>query len=391
MTRRGNGEGTIVRRSDGRWAAAVSLPNGGRKWIYGRTRKDVADRMAAVLNEIQRGKLPAPETMTVGDLLKQWLAEGAKASVRSSTYRSYSDIVTLHLEPELGRVRLTKLQPAHVERLLKRKLDSGLSARRVEYIRAVLRRALNRAVRWELVSRNVATLIDVPRVVRPEVQPFTPAEIKAFLQAVRGDRLEALYVLALGAGLRQGELLGLTWHDVDVNAFTVTVRRSLQRVNGRFEFVEPKSTRSRRTVALPKSTVEALQQHLWRQGQERRAAGPKWEDHDLVFASVLGRPLDGTNMTHRFQKLLAKAGLPRRRFHDLRHSCATLLLAQGVPARVVMEILGHSQISVTMNTYSHVLPEVQRAAADQMDSILRELEQDSGGAQSLIGSPVLPQ
>ena len=376
MTRRGNGEGTIVRRQDCRWAAAVSLPSGGRKWIYGRTRKDVADRMAKVLSELQRGMLPPPENLTVGDLLKQWLEEGAHASVRSSTYRSYADIVKLHLEPELGRVRLVKLQPSHVERLLKRKLDSGLSPRRVEYIRAVLRRALNRALRWGLVGRNVATLVDAPRVVRPEVQPFTQAEVKAFLRAIRGDRLEALYVLALSAGLRQGELLGLRWQDVDTKGATLTVRRSLQRVNGRFEFVEPKSARSRRTVALPKSAAEALEHHEWRQGQERRAAGRRWENHDLVFASALGRPLDGTNMTHRFQKLLADAKLPRRRFHDLRHSCATLLLAQGVPARVVMEILGHSQISVTMNTYSHVLPEVQREAADRMDSALRGQEPD---------------
>ncbi len=378
--RRGNGEGTVYRRTDGRWVGGISLPTGGRKYVYGRSRKEASDRMASVLTELRRGVLPPPEQLTVGDLLEQWLEDSARSSVRASTFRSYSDITRLHLLPELGRLRLSKLQPQHVERLLRRKLEDGLSTRRVQYIHAVLRRALSRAVRWGLVARNVAGLIDVPRVVRPEVQPLTPLEIQGFLDQVRGDRLEALYVMALSMGLRQGELLGLRWDDYDSEAGSLAVRRSLQRVNGVVGFVEPKSLRSRRVIGVPQSVRQVLSTHRKRQSRERLKAGPEWEEHGLVFSTVTGRPLDGTNMTHRFQRMLSEAGISRRRFHDLRHSCATVLLAQGLPARVVMEILGHSQISVTMNTYSHVLPEMQRGAAELMDGFLREVGSRARGA-----------
>jgi integrase len=202
------------------------------------------------------------------------------------------------------------------------------------------------------------------------VQPLTPAEIRLLLEHVEGDRLEALYVLALATGLRQGELLGLGWPDVDLSAGVLTVRRSLQRVNGVIDFVEPKTLRSRRTVSVPASVGDLLRRHRQRQAGERLKAGSVWQENDLVFTTGTGRPLDGTNVTRRFQRLLAAAGIPQRRFHDLRHSCATVLLAQGVAARVVMEILGHSQILVTQNTYTHVLPEMHRDAARLMDGFL---------------------
>lgn len=320
--KRGNGEGNIYQRSDGRWEGRVSLPNGDRKSVYGQSRREVADRVRDVLQQLQSGVLPPPDRVTVGDLLYQWLTEGARTSVRPSTYRSYADIVRIHLLPDLARIRLTKLEPHHVERLLARKLDSGLSARRVQYIHAVLRRALNRAVRWGWVSRNVATLVDIPRVERKEIEPLNPAEIAAFLRQVGGDRLEALYVLALTTGLRRGELLGLRWSDLDVEAGTVRVARALQRVNGKTEFVEPKSARSRRVVMFPPFVSDVLRVHRARQAAERLAAGPIWHEADLVFTTAEGNPLDGMNLTHRFQRLLERAGVPRRRFHDLRHSCA---------------------------------------------------------------------
>lgn len=231
-----------------------------------------------------------------GDVLEQWLTEGARMSVRASTFRSYSDIVRLHLVPELGHVRLAKLQPQHVERLLNGKLEEGLSPRRVQYIHAVLRRA----VRWGVLARNVATLVDVPRVVRPEVQPLTPDEIATFLQAVSGDRVEALYLLAVSTGLRQGELLALRWEDVDLEAGILHVRRSLQRVSGELRYEEPKSLRSRRVVPLAASVVAALRAHADRQDREQRRARGAWEETGLVFTTAQGRPLDGTNVTHRF-------------------------------------------------------------------------------------------
>ena len=200
---------------------------------------------------------------------------------------------------------------------------------------------------------------------------LTPEQARAFLEAASGDRLEALYTVALAVGLRQGEALGLRWDDVDLEAGTLTVRHALQRVGGRLRLVEPKTRLSLRNIALPPMVVAALRAHRSRQLQERLWAGSRWQEHDYVFASTIGTPLDGTNVTHRLQAILLTAGLPRQRFHDLRHACASLLLALGVHPRVVMETLGHSQISLTMNTYGHVLPSLQRDAADRMDRLLR--------------------
>lgn len=375
--RRGNGEGSFVKRADGRWAATVLLPNGERKWVYGATRKEVAERMAKVVEDARRGIMPVSGLVTVGDLLDQWLT-GARSTVRPSTFGSYCEIVRLHLKPELGRVRLAKLEPGHVERLLRRKLDAGLSPRRVQYIHAVLRRALGRAVRWGWIGRNVATLVDPPRVRRSEIEPLTPQEIGQLFDALEGERLRALYVLAVSTGLRQGELLGLIWGDVDLVGRRLTVARALQRVGGVPTFVEPKSARSWRTVPLPGLASAALQAHSALQASERERAGARWRGEEglnaLVFCTVEGLPLHSSTVTHQFQRILSAAGIRRRRFHDLRHSCATALAGAGVPARVVMELLGHSQISLTMNTYSHVLPDMQREAGRRMDDFLRSVQ-----------------
>ncbi|MCX6633996.1 MAG: site-specific integrase, partial [Acidobacteria bacterium] len=204
----------------------------------------------------------------------------------------------------------------------------------------------------------------------PEIQPFTPERARQFLESVRGDRLEALYSVGVAVGLRQGEVLGLGWPDIDMNVGSLTVTHTLQRINGKLQVVETKRDRSRRTITLPQVCLSALWAHRAQQEQERLRAGDQWKETGFVFTTTVGTPLDGPTVTHRFQKALKKAGLPRLRFHDLRHTCATLLLAQGVHPRVVMGILGHSQIAVTMNTYSHVIPAMQREVAAKMDEIL---------------------
>ncbi len=234
------------------------------------------------------------------------------------------------------------------------------------------RQALGQAERWGLVTRNVARLAEPPRVPRRDVRPLTPDQARIFLDAIRGERLEALYIVALGVGLRQGQILGLGWEDVDLEGSVLTVRHALQRVDGRLVLVEPKSATSRRVVALPAFVREALRAHRTRQLHDRLLAGSRWHDDPraLVFTTTVGTPLDGIAVTRRFQAHLAGAGLRRQRFHDLRHACASLLLAQGVSPRVVMETLGHSQISLTLNTYSHVIPALGRAAAERMDEAL---------------------
>jgi integrase len=376
MARRGAHEGTIRERKDGRWEARVLVtrPDGrrARRSLLGRTRAEVRDKLQAALRG-EAGGLPLPAArLTVGVFLDQWLRDSARPSVRPRTYVSYASVVRVHLKPGLGHLPLGRFTPQQVQAFLNAKSASGLSPRTVAYIRAVLRQALGQAERWGHVTRNVAKLAEPPRIPRREVHPLSPDETMAFQVAITGDRLEALYLVAIGVGLRQGEILGLSWSDVDLEGSTLTVRNALQRVEGGLVLVEPKSSTSRRVVAMPGFVRDALRAHRIRHRTERLLAGSRWQEdpRNLVFTTTVGTPMDGIAVTRRFQATLAAAGLPRQRFHDLRHLCASLHLAQGVAPRVVMEMLGHSQISLTLNTYSHVMPALGRAAADQMDALL---------------------
>jgi integrase len=342
--------------------------------MYGGTREEVRRKLVIALGAQEVGALADSRGQTVGEFLDQWLKEVAKPSVRALTYRGYEVNIRRHLKPTLGRIALERLEPIHVQSLLNRKLTEGLSPKSVRYLRGTLRTALNQAVRWGLVARNAAALVDGPRVAAYEIRPFDPAEARQFLSAVKGHRLEALYSVALAMGLRQGEALGLRWSDVDLELGYLRINKQLQRVDGRFELVEPKTTRSRRTLVMPPLVIASMLVHRERQLSERAAEPRVSNGLDLVFTRPDGSPLDGTVVTHEFHRVLDRAGLPQRRFHDLRHSCASLLLAQGVAARVVMEILGHSQIAITMNTYTHVIPELRQDAARRMESLLSELE-----------------
>jgi integrase len=316
------------------------------------------------------GTLSDAGGVTVGEFLDQWMADVVQPSVRPWTYKGYEVHVRLHIKPVLGRLPLDALSPRHVQGLLNKKLSEGLSPKTVRYIRGTFRTALRQATRWGLIGRNPVDAVDGPKVERYEIQPFSREEARQFLSAIRGDRLEALYSVALTMGLRQGEALGLRWQDVDLELGYLHVRKQLQRFDGQFQLVEPKTPRSRRMIALPGSIVTSLREHKDRQRDERQAAGERWQDSNLVFTTDRGRPLDGTVVSHTFHRVLDRACLPQRRFHDLRHSCATLLLVQGVSPRVVMDVLGHSQIALTMNTYTHVLPELRREAADRMEALI---------------------
>jgi len=369
--RRGNNEGTIYQRANGRWAAALSGPGGTRTFIYGKTKDEVQGKLAEEMHARSLGTAAASRTMSVGAFLDQWLEGTAKPSVRPSTYHGYEVQVRVHIKPSLGRTPLDRLEPTHVQALINAKLKEGLSPKTVHYMYSTLRNALNQAVRWEYVTRNVAAVVGGPRMERYEIQPFTREEAHKFLAAVKGNRLEALYTVALTMGLRQGEALGLRWRDVDLDMGSIRVNKQLQRIDRKYQLTELKTSRSRRTLVVPAAILGSLRQHKDVQDAERRTAGQAWRDTDLVFARRWGYPLSSSVVTHRFQELLERIGLPKRRFHDLRHSCATLLLAQGVSPRVVMEILGHSQISLTMNTYTHVLPELRQDAADRMSDLIR--------------------
>lgn len=370
--RRANGDGSIYKRRNGSWSAIASLPDGRRKHVYGRTREEVRRKLSEILHALEHGTFADARGTTVGEFLDQWLTEVAAPRVRAWTLAGYEVHVRLHIKPAIGRIPLDKLTPQNVQFLLNEKLRQGLKPRTVRYIRGTLRTALNEAQRWGLVSRNAAALVDGPRVERYVNRPLTPDEARTLLRSIKGDRLEALYSVALTMGLRQGEALGLTWEDVDLQLGYVRITKQLQRIHGSPKLVEPKTERSRRTLAMPAMIARHLQEHFTRQQLERDTASSRWREHGLVFTTPIGTPLDGTAVTKQFHHVLERAGLQQRRFHDLRHSCATLLLVQGVSPRVVMDLLGHSQIALTMNTYSHVIPDLRRDAADRIDQLLAE-------------------
>lgn len=377
MSRRGNTEGTIHRRKDGRWAAALSLGYQGgkrrRRSFYGKTRAEVARKLQEAQRTIGDGGILPGEQQTVETLLETWLKDSAAQKVRPRTLQRYQEIARLHITPALGSIKLNKLGPAHVEAMLNEALAEGASARSLAQWRAVLRRALNVAMRWGWVNRNAAALAEPPRTGDYTVRALTSSDAQDLLSAVKGDRLEALFQVGLALGLRQGETLGLTWEDIDLDAGTLSVRRTLQRVRREWVFSEPKTAKSRRTVPLPEPVARALREHRNRQLEERLRVGPGWEGGkwgDLVFPDELGRPLSGFHVLRRFRSLLKLAGLPRMRYHDLRHGAASLMAAQGVPARIAMELLGHSQIATTMNVYTHVTPQDQREASAKVSEAI---------------------
>jgi len=375
--KRGNGEGSLYQRaSDGRWLAVYVAPDGKRRTMVAATRQEASKRLTAALKAREDGTLITAKRQTVGAFLDAWLRDSVKPRVRPWTFKGYEVLVRVHIVPAIGKVELGKLAPAQVQDLMNRKAAAGLSPKTIQYMRGVLRTALGQAVRWGLVARNVADLVDGPKVERHEIHPFDPAEARTLLAAVGTDRLQALYSVGLSLGLREGEILGLRWADADLLTGTLQVRHQLQRVDGKLQIVPLKTARSRRTLALPDSIADGLRAHRLLQVKERLAAGETWrglEPNDAscyIFTTPSGTAIEARTLLRHFGAILDKAGLRRVRFHDLRHSCASLLLAQGVSPRVVMEILGHSEIGTTMNTYSHVVPELGREAARRMDAVL---------------------
>ncbi len=317
--------------------------------------------------------LPSAD-QTLGAFLKTWLEDTAQLNLRERTYIRYCELMKVHVIPTLGNVKLQKLSPQQLQRLYKTKLDEGSAPQTVKHIHRVLHRALNGALRWGLVGRNVCDAVDPPRVPKKEMAVLNVEQALQFLAAAKDDPLEALYVLALTSGLRQGELIGIQWRDLDLVKGKLQVRRTVAYVPKKgLTISEPKTAKSRRSVHLTTLAINALKQHRIRQKEVRLAAGSVWVGEDWVFCNSVGKPVDGSNLLRRsFRPLLARAGLPAIRFHDLRHSSATLLLSLGVHPKIVSEILGHSQVSLTLDTYSHVLPSLQEEAFSRLNTLLTE-------------------
>lgn len=373
--RRGRGEGSVYQRSDGRWVGVLDLGwEGGRrrrKAVYASSKPAAQHRLAEIKRQHDAGLPVLDERQRVDQFLERWLQDVARVSLRPSTYRRYQELIRLHVIPNVGSRPLVRLSPQHLVALYSTKLQSGLSARTVGHIHRVLHRALADALRWGIVARNVCDAVRPPRPAPFEARTLSIDETAVLLSVAREDPLEALYVLAATGGLRQGELLALRWEDLDLDAGVMHVQRSIRRQTGQgFVEDEPKTASGRRNVALGAFTVDALRRHRARQ-LEVRLGAPKWEDRDLVFPDGKGDPMDGTTLLKaRWYPLLDRAGLSRIRFHDLRHTAASLMLAQGVHPKVVQERLGHSRIGVTMDTYSHVAPHLQREAAASLDDLI---------------------
>ena len=398
--RRGHGEGTVFRRASGGWAGALTVGLDGRgrqrrRYVYGDTQRDVRRKLDELRRQADLGiAVGTSRGLSVAQYLEAWVAgtlaeQVAAGLIRTSTRDSYADTVERHIAPYLGRRRLEELKPPHLREWIAqlRATTSArgrlLSARSIQLAHATLRRALNDAVRDELIPRNPALLVQPGRVPRSNVQPLTLAEAKALLAAAGTDRLYALWLVLMSLGLRRGEALALRWSDFDIEARTVHISRSLQRrrtdappIRGRhrYELIEvpPKTEGSLRLLALPPSLLTVLTKHRTQQKKARLAA-TFWADAELVFTTPVGTAIDPQNMYRAWHDLCDRAGVRRCHPHQLRHTAASFLLLQGADMRTVMDQLGHTRMATTSDLYTHVMDEVKRDAANRMDALLKGL------------------
>jgi len=370
---RGHGEGSIYRRKDGRWVASISLEHRKRKYFYGETRKEVQEKLRVALQELKLGLLATGPQQTVKQYLEQWLEQVHKPTIREGSYVTYHSVLTRHVYPGIGYIPLQKLTPQQLQSFYASVTDKGLSTKTVHVIHAVLHKAFDHAIKWGLIARNVCDSVSLPRKIRHQMQPLTTEQCQKLLQVAQGHKFEGLLTLAVATGMRRGELLALRWQDVDLEQRTLHVRRTVDQLPHRgYVENEPKTIKGIRQIVLPEFAITALQKQREHQYELQQKAGDKWLDHDLVFSAEYGGYISPKYLWTRFKALLREAKLPTIRFHDLRHSAATLLLTMGVHPKVVQELLGHSQISMTLDIYSHVLPSMQRDAMSKMDSIFKQ-------------------
>ena len=353
MARRSKGEGTVCKRPDGLWEARLDLGvvDGNRrsKTVYGKTRREATEKLNTLRQQQVQGVNLAAEKQTVGQFLETWVEQTIKPNRREKTYESYDYLCRLHLIPAIGHILLADLSPQQCEWLVNQLRAKDISVNTVRAALRTLSAALNRAVNFGLIARNPIAVIEKPTMEKRPMTIWDKQQAQHFLDTVQGHRLEPLYRLALSLGLRQGELIALTWDDIALEQGTLKIRRA-------------KTEAGVRTLSLPPVLIDVLRRHQDRQQVEQTIQGERWQAHGLVFPSEVGTPLSARNLVRHFKLATEKAGLPDIRFHDLRHSCTSFLVAQGVHPRVAMEILGHSQISITMDVYAHVGGEEQRAA-----------------------------
>lgn len=375
--------GQIIPRGDNVWLIRVFLgrdPITRKRRYHNHTihgpKKDAQKYLNAVLREKDLGAFIEPSKMTVGQYLDDWLANAAKAKVSERTYNDYTDLLKRYVRPMLADWKLADVEPLHIQKLYTQLQEKGLSPRTVRYTHTVLSSALKQAIKWRLLVTNPALAVELPRQDRKEMQSLSPEAAAKFLKKAVADRYGVMFAFALVTGMRPEEYLALQWKDVDLNSGIAIVQRTLvwreTKGSGGWYFGEPKTARSRRSIPLPISIVRLLQEHKSRQNEERMKRRKTYQELDLVFTTKDGGPLMRRNLARRhFRPILKAAGLPETiRLYDLRHSCATLLLAAQENPKIVSERLGHTSITLTMDIYSHVLPSMQKAASDKLENML---------------------
>jgi integrase len=368
MARRGRGEGTIRHRSDGRWEATVTL-GVARKSFYGKTRREVTDKLRAAQRDYEQSEFVGDDRQTVEQYLASWL-ETKRPELAASTHAGYESKVRLYINPVIGKVRLSRLTAQQVQRVMTSCVERGLAGKSANEVYGVLHQALDAAERLGLVARNVSGLVQRPRGKTREMRPLSREEVNRFLTAARGHLFEAFFRLALSTGMRRGEMLALKWREVDLTSSRLSVVASMNWLHGEMVYSRPKTKRSRRQIALAPEMVDVLRALRIQQRAQRLRVGAAWQgdQYDAVFTDELGIPLHPSRVTYQLRVLLRQAGVPEIRIHDLRHTCATLLLASRVHPKVVSELLGHSTVAMTLDVYSHVLPDMQEDAARAMSA-----------------------
>jgi integrase len=369
-SRRGNGEGTIYKQPDGRWRAVVSLPNGKRKYLSGKTREDTGHKLTALLKQLQDGVMATDGRLTVKVFADDWL-EGVRNNLRPKTAESYEWAVEKHILPRIGRLKLGNVGPQHLEAMYRDMKSGGKAPQTIRNVHRVAGTIFAKALRMGFITRNPVPLADTPKVPRKEKAVFDREDLQSFLKTASDHRLGALFTLAATCGARSGELLGLRWTDVDFTKNEIHIRVSLHLTSRGFDLAEPKTKGSQRKLALSRVAIQALKRHRVRQNEAALRLGTAWTNNwDLVFTNEVGNPLDRKNVLRRdLRPLLAEAGLPPVTFHDLRHIAASWALDQGVPLTVVSRALGHTDLTTTARVYMHQIKGAEEKVAAAFDSL----------------------
>ena len=370
----------IIKRGTDTWLVRIFLgrhENGKTKFfnetVKGK-RKDAETFETKKKRELDLGIFIEHSKITVNEYLDKWLEVSAKPRLKYRTYEDYVEYLKRYIRSQIGKKHLSKIRPLDIQSVYTGMLESGLSARTVRYAHAILSSSLKQAVKWQILAINPASMVDLPQNHRKEMKALSPKEAIRFLNEAKDDKWYVIFSLAITTGMRPEEYLGLQWKDIDFNKGTSIIQRALvwKRKGGGWSLQEPKTSQSRRTIPLPASVVNELKMHRKKQLEERLCLGQAYQNYDFVFATEIGTPLLTSNFTRRhFKPILKKAELPKNiRLYDLRHTCATLFLSAGKSPKVIAERLGHSTIVLTLDTYSHVLPSMQKDATDELEQML---------------------